>query len=202
MPKIVDHDQRRREIVEATWKIIARDGIESVTMRHLAEQMGMANGALARYFSSKGEILAAALAYAVDATNQRFAAAGGHSLRGSAAMRAFLHEAFPFEEVTRLEALIVIPFLEYAQHDEKLRAFWEDSLKAWGVGLFSRIFAEMIEDGEARPDLDQEAALDLLFTVISGVQANALLLPERGTTARLNGLVESVLAAYRLKFTA
>ena len=196
MPKIVDHDQRRREIVEATWKIIARDGIESVTMRHLAGQMGMANGALARYFSSKGEILAAALAFAFDATNQRFAAAGGHGLRGAAAMRAFLHEAFPFEEVTRLEALIVIPFFEYAQHDEKLRAFWEDSLQAW-VGLFSRMFAEMIEDGEARADLDQEAALDLLFTVISGVQANALLLPERGTAARLHGLVESVLAAYR-----
>jgi AcrR family transcriptional regulator len=196
VPKIVDHDQRRREIVEATWKIIARDGIESVTMRHLAEQMGMANGALGRYFSSKGEILAAALGYAFDATNQRFAAAGGHELRGSAALRAFLHEAFPFEEVTRLEALIVIPFFEYAQHDEKLRAFWEDSLASW-VTLLSRMFAEMIEDGEARPDLDQEAALDLLFTVISGVQASALLLPERGTAARLHGLIETVLASYR-----
>lgn len=196
MPKIVDHDQRRREIVEATWQIIARDGIESVTMRHLAEQMGMANGALARYFPSKGEILGAALSYAFEATNRRFEAAGGLSLRGKAAMRAFVRETFPFEEVTRLEALIVIPFFACAQHDEKLRALWEDSLRGWEE-MLSGIIAEMVEDGDARPGLDVAAALDLLFTVISGVQANALLLPERGTEQRLDGLIDSVLAAWR-----
>lgn len=197
MPKIVDHDQRRREIVEATWRIIARDGIESVTMRHLAEQMGMANGALARYFSSKGEILGAALAYAFEATNRRFEAVGGPSLRGTAAMRAFLHEAFPFEEVTRLEALIVTPFFVYAQHDEKLRMLWVDCMRSWEDEMLGRIFAEMIEDGDARPGLDVAAAADLLFTVISGVQAHALLMPELGTAQRLDGLIESVLAAWR-----
>ncbi|MFT4044137.1 MAG: TetR/AcrR family transcriptional regulator [Gordonia sp. (in: high G+C Gram-positive bacteria)] len=196
MPKIVDHDQRRREIVEATWQVIARDGVDAVTMRHLAEQMGMANGALARYFANKGEILAAVMAYAVEATNARFAEAGGHEMRGSAALRAFLHEAFPFEEVTTLEALIVIPFFQYAQHDEKLRKLWEDSLAPW-IPMFGHMFEQMINDGEARPDLDFAAATDLIFTVISGVQANALLLPERGTTERLDRLVDSVLASLR-----
>lgn len=194
MPKIVDHDQRRREIVEATWKIIASDGIESVTMRHVAHQMGMANGALTRYFASKGEILGAALARAFDATSQRFAAVGGHDLRGSAALRAFLHEAFPFEEAARREALIIIPFFEHAQHDESLRTLWDECLGAWEK-LMSRMFAEMIEDGEARPDLDKQAALDLLFTVISGVQAQTLL--GRRNRARLDALIESVLAAWR-----
>ena len=40
MPKIVDHDQRRREIVEVTWRFIAREGIEKLNLRDLAEWPG------------------------------------------------------------------------------------------------------------------------------------------------------------------
>ena len=41
MPKIVDHDQRRIELVDATWRIIARLGIESATMREIALEAGL-----------------------------------------------------------------------------------------------------------------------------------------------------------------
>ncbi|MBA4102389.1 MAG: TetR/AcrR family transcriptional regulator, partial [Arthrobacter sp.] len=36
MPKIVDHDERRLELVDATWRIIARQGLEGATMREIA----------------------------------------------------------------------------------------------------------------------------------------------------------------------
>ena len=36
MPKIVDHDERRRSIIEATWRVIAREGIASATTRGIA----------------------------------------------------------------------------------------------------------------------------------------------------------------------
>ena len=52
MPKVVDHDQRRVELVQATWRIIAREGIERATMRGIAAEAGFANGALKPYFST------------------------------------------------------------------------------------------------------------------------------------------------------
>jgi AcrR family transcriptional regulator len=33
MPKLVDHEARRKEIVEATWRLIASKGPDGLTMR-------------------------------------------------------------------------------------------------------------------------------------------------------------------------
>lgn len=71
MPKIVDHQERRRQIVEAVWALIARRGLDAVTMRDLAAEAGYSNGALAPYFRNKDEILQAAFTFAFESTNTR-----------------------------------------------------------------------------------------------------------------------------------
>lgn len=50
MPRIVDHDERRREIVAAAMALIEKTGPQALTMRNLAARLGVANGALDRYF--------------------------------------------------------------------------------------------------------------------------------------------------------
>lgn len=50
MPRIVDHDERRREIVAAAMDLIEKTGPQALTMRNLAARLGVANGALDRYF--------------------------------------------------------------------------------------------------------------------------------------------------------
>ncbi len=45
MPKVIDHDQRRRDIIDVTWKLIVKGGIEAATMREIAAEAGFANGA-------------------------------------------------------------------------------------------------------------------------------------------------------------
>lgn len=195
MPKIVDHDERRRQIVAAAWRIIAVEGVDSLTMRRLAGELGLSNGALARYYPSKADVVGAAFIAAAEATHRRFVEAGGERLTGAAAMRALLHEMFPFEDVTRREALIVIPFFDHAQHSERLQAIWQDFVESERP-LVERILEEMVAEGTARPDLDHTTALDFLFTVVSGAQTNPLLAPATGTRERLHALVESVLRAF------
>jgi len=46
VPKIVGHDERRLELVDATWRIIARHGMEGATLREIATEAGFAHGAL------------------------------------------------------------------------------------------------------------------------------------------------------------
>ena len=53
MPKIVDHDQRRREVLDATWRVIVRSGLDATTMRRIAQEAGYSNGVLAHYFKDK-----------------------------------------------------------------------------------------------------------------------------------------------------
>lgn len=50
MPRVVDHDERRREIVAAAMDLIEKTGPQALTMRNLAARLGVANGALDRYF--------------------------------------------------------------------------------------------------------------------------------------------------------
>jgi len=56
MPKVVDHAQRKRELVESTWRVIARLGLAGATMRQIAEEAGYANGALKPYFPTKMDL--------------------------------------------------------------------------------------------------------------------------------------------------
>ena len=39
MPKVVDHEQRRRELGHAVWRVIRRDGVERASVRAVAEEV-------------------------------------------------------------------------------------------------------------------------------------------------------------------
>lgn len=196
MPKIVDHDARRAEIVQATWRVIARDGMEATTMRGLAAELGMANGALAGYFPNKRAILAAAFRHVFDVTSRRYADERARGLRGADALRAFLAELFPLDEERLLESRIVIPFLEYAAHDLEMRALYRELVGQW-EREFEVLLGEMRDAGQVAPELDHRAYIDHLLTAANGVQASAVLMPETATAERLNGLIGSLLSAAR-----
>lgn len=53
MPKIVDHDQYRKELLSKCFDLFAQKGYGSITMRQIAQGMGVSTGTLYHYFSSK-----------------------------------------------------------------------------------------------------------------------------------------------------
>ena len=57
---------RRRLIVEAALRVIARDGVNAATHRAVAGEAGVALASTTYHFSSKGEIVAEALELAID----------------------------------------------------------------------------------------------------------------------------------------
>ena len=61
MPKLIDHDLRRRELVEASWQVIADEGLEGVTMRKVAAAARCTTGRITHYFENREELLLAAL---------------------------------------------------------------------------------------------------------------------------------------------
>ena len=66
MPKIVDHDQQRRTLLEGCFKIFSIRGYNNVTMRQLAEELGVSTGTLYHYFPTKVAILEQLFAWAVE----------------------------------------------------------------------------------------------------------------------------------------
>ncbi len=57
MPKIVDHDQHREELLNSCFTLFATKGFADVTIREIADELGVSTGTLYHYFHSKQGIL-------------------------------------------------------------------------------------------------------------------------------------------------
>lgn len=175
MPKIVDHDERRLELVDATWRIIARLGIEGATMREIAIEAGFANGALKPYFPTKDVLLAFAFNHVFNRTNARVAAVtAGKS--GLPALRDFCREVLPLDEERVNEARIVIPFWQKAVNDEEKSAIHRASMDQWHHMILGYL-DQARKNGDVTTPIPDDAIAGQLLNMLLGAQITAALAP-------------------------
>jgi AcrR family transcriptional regulator len=191
MPKVVDHPQRQQELVEATWRIIARRGIEGATMRQIAAEAGFANGALKPYFPTKAQLIEATYAFVFDRTNRRVELATG-GLEGLAALEAFCREVLPLDAVRLDEARVVISFWQQAAHDPHASALNNASMAEWRRSMAAWL-AQAWQSGDLRADVEVPAAVEVLLNFLLGTQITAVLDPGSTTVASLEGQLSSQL---------
>ena len=192
VPKIVDHDQRRLELVDATWRIIARLGMEGATMREIAEEAGFANGALKPYFPTKDLLLTSAFAHVFNRTNQRIATMTD-GLSGVAALRAFCAEVLPLDEERVNEARIVIPFWQKALNDADMAALHSDSMSQWHATITAHCAAARAA-GEISTPIGDAAVADHLLNMMLGAQIVVALSPAEHFSQDLAGQLDNYLA--------
>ena len=71
MPKIVDHEIRRREIGEALWRLVQKEGMQGVSVRTVATEAGISPGSLRYYFPSQVSLTVFAVELLVERTSDR-----------------------------------------------------------------------------------------------------------------------------------
>jgi AcrR family transcriptional regulator len=175
VPKIVDHDERRLELVDATWRIIARHGLEGATMREIAMEAGFANGALKPYFPTKDTLLEFAFSHVFNRTNQRIAeVTQGQS--GLSALRAFCLEVLPLDEERVNEARIVIPFWQKAVNDPQKALIHQQSMAEW-LTVIRRCLTEARDAGDVSTGVEDNALAGQLLNMLLGAQIEAALAP-------------------------
>ena len=177
MPKIVDHEERRAEVIAATWRVIDRHGLEEATTRRIAEEAGYSNGVLAHYFKDKDDILVQALTLAHAHVRARSAAvAQGRS--GLAALRAVVEEALPLDAARLLEARIEFSFLERARTVPRLREVHRDE-QAHFRSRLCELVRSAREQGALTADVTDDEAVGQILVLVDGLSIQALLDPER-----------------------
>jgi AcrR family transcriptional regulator len=192
MPKIVDHDERRLELVDATWRIIARLGIEGATMREIATEAGFANGALKPYFPTKDTLLTFAFGHVFNRTNERIAeVTAGKS--GIAALRAFCVEVLPLDEERVNEARIVIPFWQKAINDPEKAAIHRDSMEQWHAAILEHL-GQARKNGDVSSAVADGAIAGNLLNMLLGAQIAAALAPQGQVDRSLGDQLEGFLA--------
>jgi len=113
VPKLVDHDTRRRQIIEALWRITVWGGLERASFRVIAAEAGVSVNLIQHYFGTKDQLLVAALEHlgqrAVERIQARTAALGD-SPSERERLDAIFAEFFPDDEVSRTTMLLFIVF--------------------------------------------------------------------------------------------
>jgi AcrR family transcriptional regulator len=189
MPKEVDHDERREELLEAVWRVIARDGMEGTTIRGIAKETGWSTGVLSHYFVDKDEIISSALRLAYE----RIATRWDEKLEGLSGVKALYElvvDNLPLDGVRKLETQLLMNYwsLMIRGHDLTARPRRRGPLL---IDLLTRLVREGQEAGEIRRDEAPEDIAERLLGLIDGFSLHALLNPERLGGARQLSLIEA-----------
>lgn len=177
MPRQVDHDERRRRIAEAVWRLAIRGGLEQVTLRQVAAEAGVSARLLQYYFGTRDQLLLGALEILnTDAQKQaehRMAGLGAApSMR--AIVRGVLHELLPLDQSRRDRHVVYVAYF--------VRFLTEPALAAVAAAAspgLENLIADLISRaqhlGEAHRRIDAGAEAVFLTAATEGLQTRLLL---------------------------
>lgn len=191
MPKIVDHELRRQELLAATWRVIGRTGIVGATTREIAREAGVSTGVLAHYFADKEEILAAALRLSHQQVYARLQERT-QGLLGLDALVVVMLEALPLDEQRLLEAQIEVNFWSLALGNNALRELQHEEFERFWDVLHYRV-SEAQKLGQIWPEIDASDVTHQLMILVEGLSLEAVLYPSRATPQRQTQTLESFL---------
>jgi AcrR family transcriptional regulator len=148
MPRLVDHDARKRELLDASLALVASEGIEAATLRRLARAADCTTGAITYYFEGRDALLVAMLRRAHQTTGARMLRAAGRGASPRDRLWAVLMEALPL--------------------DPERLAEWRVWLAFWGAAAGN---PALVEENLARY-AEWRALLQTLVRDLAGTQAD------------------------------
>jgi AcrR family transcriptional regulator len=195
VPKLVDHATRRREVADAVIRLIARDGVEAVTIRRVAVESGWAPGVLGHYFADKDALLLAAFRRVADTVVDRTARqrVGGPP---RSLLRWFCRNTLPLDPVRRTEMCVWFAFLGHALARPALAAAQREVYEQWRSTL-AGILAQARDRGELAAEADAVAEAAALVAFIDGLALQAIFDPDAFPPDRQAALLDERLATVR-----
>ena len=188
MPKIVDHEERRRAIASAAVDAIAANGLSGVKLTDIARTAGVTTGSIAHYFSDKDAVLAAALE--------------------EVCTRLFIQFGQPDTPPCVEEIATTLP-----TNDEK-RKEWKVWLAYWGraphapalAQIHRQYYAEIetaVAEDMAGIHPDPHLAAAAIISAVDGIGTRATLEPDLWPTERqvalLDLLISPIIASFKLE---
>ncbi|MDP9985191.1 AcrR family transcriptional regulator [Arthrobacter oryzae] len=194
MPKIVDADARRQDVVQAVLRIIAVDGLERASLREVADEAGLAVGSVRHYFQGSEELLAFSFGTVVDRVVSRLegllppvrdAAAGSPEQRG--AVLTLLGGVLPLDEETAVDACAWLAFKNAARIRPFLAAEADRSHREVAA-IVGGVVASLLPHDEPQENLVVEA--ERLLATLDGLCMHALLQPAWMTAQMCRDVLE------------
>jgi AcrR family transcriptional regulator len=194
LPKAVDVDQKRSELVEATWRVIVAEGFGAATLRRVASEARCTTGALTKYFSSREALFTEALRAANRSGRARMRAAVSRADSPAKRIEAIVLEALPLD-AERLRAWQTrLAFWGAASESTALRDENARRFKAWRTYL-DEYLAPIVPRPAARRD-----EVELLAGLVDGFALRLVL--QSGGADRTDDDASEIVAAVRFHLRA
>lgn len=200
MPKIVDHDARKAALVAAVWRVIARSGMNTATVRSVASEAGVSPSSLRHYFSDQGELLM----FAAHAMTARIVERlEGHPVDGDGLTRAqrVLEEMLPLDDDRTVEVTVWLEALSRARFDDRLStlktAGWFGERYLCRVAWAHLKGIDLPQSPDATFDAeDDERSAAQLHTFIDGLTLQALTFRDQLPPSAVVDLVREYLTTH------
>lgn len=211
MPKYVDADQRRQDVVEAVFRIIASDGLERASLREVADEAGLAVGSVRHYFSSSEELLVHSFGVVVDRITRRLgeaaqavAACTPATSEHREAVLTLLGQILPLDEERAVDSCVWLAFKNAARIRPFLLPEADRSHRAVAAAMgqlvmqltapASGMFEDATDSDPGGHIVDRQALVteaERLLAVLEGLSMHALLQPEWMTAQMCHDVLES-----------
>ena len=168
VPRQVDHVQRRREIADALWRVVADQGVDAVSLRRVAGEAGVSMGLVQHYFHTRDEMLL----FAFEVVGERVAEECARQLAGiddpgpRDRVRVLLTQSLPIDERRVREARALLAYL-VSGHDDVITRSVRDGM----VQLRGQVAYEIAAAGAVD---DPELATTVLLGLADGLTAHVL----------------------------
>ncbi|GAB3431394.1 TetR/AcrR family transcriptional regulator [Actinophytocola sediminis] len=177
MPKRVDHDQRRREIAEALFRIAAAHGLQAVTLRAVAAAAGISMNLVQYYFPTKEEMLRFGWQRVAELGGERAGRGIAPALRTGderAVIRAYLLGVLPTDDRGRVLCAVQIAYFAV----DVTRGGQSPDQEALAPHLVHAL-TEQLRQAQRRnripPHLDPRLEADSLATMAAGLLTGMLI---------------------------
>ncbi|MGE4432307.1 MAG: TetR family transcriptional regulator C-terminal domain-containing protein [Sphingobium sp.] len=182
-----DHESIRKKVAEAIRKSIVENGIDSVTNRKIARDLGYSTSIIQHYFSNKHEMMSYVHSYTDNLAMAHVAQAlQTHEGRLKPCVTAFL----PMDEERRTNWLVWIAYWGYAVADAEFSDIQRTGVQAAREIINDRIDA-LKAAGLIGAHIDSANAARRLMALIQGVSLQAAFDPDDWPAERQALILES-----------
>ncbi|MED0673542.1 TetR/AcrR family transcriptional regulator [Aneurinibacillus aneurinilyticus] len=181
MPKLIDHEERRKQIAEATWDVILEQGMEGATVRNIAKKAGLSLGALRHYFSTQEELLVYTMKLVKEKATARINKISIQDLHPKEKVLKIILEIVPINDETMAEMKVWFAFTAYFRHKKNIFDAQHD-----GIFIAVQKLVDYLDQMNLlKKNLDIEIEIEKLYALINGLALHAMLEPQRVNKERI-----------------
>lgn len=186
MPRQIDREQRRRDILRATCELLAEQGISGLSFRAIAQRLGGSTALITHYFASQAELLDG-LAYSMfDEWEAELAGLEADAGSAQERLSVLLNWLVPQDETGIQEERARIVLLG----EGMLSAETEVVFASWDKKMRELIYTHL--QGLVSPE-HIDLRVDVLRTMTNGLTLSILEHPDVWDGTRIHAVIDCVL---------